>query len=271
MVPSADGSLIAWAETGTGPPRMRAGHWLTNLQHDGSNAIWGPWIARLGQGRRLIRYDARGTGMSDTNCGELSLDSYVSDMRAVADAAGVETFDIFAASQSMAVTCAFAARYPDRVRRIVSYGGWPQGSRQRATYGSTGMTDAMGTMLRLGWAQPDSGYMKSFAALFMPDATPDQVDAFLRMQLASATPEQAVRIRDVLSRFDVTDVLPDVRAPVLVAHAKGDSLHPFSQARLLMRHLPDARLLALDGHNHILTPEEPAFAELMHAVDEFLR
>lgn len=270
MTASADGSLIAWAEEGAGPPLIRAGHWLTNLDRDRTSPIWGPWLARLGRGRRLIRYDNRGTGLSDVDCGAPSLERYAEDLLAVADAAGLETFDIFAASQSLAVSCVVAARHPDRVRRIVSYGGYPQGSAVRADAGSAAMAEAMGTMLRLGWGQPDGGYMKSFLALFMPSSTPEQAAAFARLQLASATPDRAVEIRDVIARFDVVALLPEVKAPVLVAHARGDSLHPFAQAQLLMQHLPDARLLPLESDNHILMPDEPAFEMLMEAVDGFL-
>lgn len=270
MTASADGSLIAWAEEGAGPPLIRAGHWLTNLDRDRTSPIWGPWLARLGRGRRLIRYDNRGTGLSDADCGPPSLERYAEDLLAVADAAGLEQFDIFAASQSLAVSCVVAARHPGRVRRIVSYGGYPQGSAVRAEAGSAAMAEAMGTMLRLGWGQPDGGYMKSFLSLFMPRSTPEQAAALAQSQLASATPERAVEIREVISRFDIVDLLPAVRVPVLVAHARGDSLHPFSQAKLLMQHLPDARFLPLESDNHILMPDEPAFGVLMDAVDRFL-
>lgn len=270
MTSSADGSLIAWAEQGEGMPLLRAGHWLTNLDRDRSSPIWGPWLERLGRGRRLIRYDNRGTGLSDADCGAPSLERYAEDLIAVADAAQLDRFDIFAASQSLAVSCVVAVRYPDRVRRIVSYGGYPQGSAVRAEDGSAAMAEAMGTMLRLGWGQPDGGYMKAFLSLFMPRSTPEQAAAFARLQLASATPERAVEIRELISRFDVVDILPNVRCPVLVAHALGDSLHPFSQPQLLMRHLPNAQLLPLDSDNHILMPNEPAFSELMDAVDRFL-
>lgn len=270
MTASEDGSLIAWTAQGAGPPLIRAGHWLTNLDRDRTSPIWGPWLARLGRGRRLIRYDNRGTGLSDAECGAPSLERYAQDLLAVADAAGLERFDIFAASQSLAVSCMVAARHPGRVRRIVSYGGYLQGSALRADAGSAAMAEAMGTMLRLGWGQPDGGYMKSFLSLIMPSSSPEQAAAFARLQLASSTPERAVEIREVFARFDVVDLLPEVRAPVLVAHARGDSLHPFSQAKLLMQHLPDARLLPLDSDNHILMPDEPAFGVLMEAVDGFL-
>lgn len=267
---ASDGSHLAWTASGEGPPLLRAGHWLTNLDRDRDNAIWGPWLARLGRGRRLVRYDSRGTGMSSPDCGALTLESFVDDLATVADAAGLERFDIFAASQSVAVSLAYALRHPARVRRIVSYGGWPQGASMRKETAGASMTEALGAMLRLGWGKAEGGYMRSFISLFLPGASPEQVAAFVELQTASATPERAVEIRDVISRFDVMDILPKVQVPVLVAHARDDAMHPFSQAQLLMQYLPDAQLLPLPSANHILLPDEPAFNMLMDAVDRFL-
>lgn len=267
---SEDGSGIAWASEGEGPPLLRAGHWLTNLELDRESPIWGPWLAELRKGRRLVRYDFRGTGMSDLDCGPFSLEAAVSDMEAVADAAGLERFPIFAASQSAAVSFAFAARHPDRVSRIVSYGGWPQGAKIRSGASDASVSDALATMIRLGWGQPDGGFMRSFSTMFMPSASKAQIDAFVALQRNSTTGERAVEIRDVISYYDVTDILPQVRCPVLVLHARHDNLHPFSQAQLLTRLLPDAHLTMLDSANHILMPDEPAFARLMQSVDAFL-
>ena len=75
---SADGSGIAWSSIGAGPPLLRAGHWMTHLERDLDSLIWRPWIEALGRGRRLIRYDPRGTRVSDRTCGPRSLDSSVS-------------------------------------------------------------------------------------------------------------------------------------------------------------------------------------------------
>ncbi|ETA51514.1 alpha/beta fold hydrolase [Ponticoccus alexandrii] len=270
MATATDGSRLAWSASGEGPPLLRAGHWLTNLDRDPDSPIWGPWLERMGRGRHLVRYDCRGTGVSGPACGRQSLDAFVDDLACVADAAGLDRFDIFASSQSVPVSLTFAARHPDRVRRIVSYGGWAQGAAMRPGAENAGMTDAMETMLRLGWGQPEGGYMRAFVSLFLPTASPEQVRAFVDLQCDSASAERAVEIRSVIARFEVTPVLAQVRCPVLVAHVRHESLHPFGQAQHLMQHLPDALLLPLEGQNHILMPDEPGFARLMDAVDAFL-
>ena len=271
LAPSADGTAIAWTAEGEGPPIVRAGHWLTHLAQDTQSQLWGPWIERLGSGRRLIRFDPRGSGLSGPECGELTTARGVEDMEAVFDAAGIERAAIFAASQSAAITFSFAAAHPDRVSRIVTWGAFVQGSRVRdGTQGAT-MTDAIATMIREGWGQPNSSYAQMLAALFMPQADRAMTDHLLDLQMASAGAERALEIRDVCSRYDVVDVLPKVTAPILAAHGTGDTTHPFAQSRLIASMAPDARLLGIETNNHVLSPDEPGFQVLMEAIDAFLR
>jgi len=270
LTASADGSGIAWSRLGAGPPLLRAGHWMTHLEKDLESPIWRPWLDALGRGRTLVRYDPRGTGMSDRTCGARSLEAHVADMAAVADAAALDRFDLFGTSQSAAVACVYAAQHPQRVRRLVIYGGFAQGSQVRDAQEGQAMTSALATMIRTGWGQPAGGYMRAFSSLFIPGASDAQLRAFVEMQLASASPDAAVEIRECCARYDVVDWLPKVRAPTLVVHGAHDNLHPYSQGQLFARGIPDASIRQLDTANHVLLPDEPAFAELMAAIDTFL-
>ncbi|MFZ5961559.1 alpha/beta fold hydrolase [Thalassococcus sp. BH17M4-6] len=270
MTSSADGAGLAWSSIGQGPPLLRAGHWMTHQEMDWQSPVWSAWLHRLGRGRRLVRYDPRGTGMSDRSCTEVSEDKLVEDLEAVADAAELDHFSIFAASQSASVACIYAARHPERVKSLILYGGFTQGSMVRDGELGAAMTQTFGDLIRKGWGQPNVGAMRCFTSLFMPQASEAQIQSFIDMQVASASPEWAVTLRAVCGRVDVTGILPQVRAPVLVAHALHDSLQPFSQAQLFARLLPDATLLSIDSGNHVLVPDEPGFARLMEAVDAFL-
>ncbi len=269
-VTSRDGSTLAWTAEGDGPPLMRAGHWLTHLDFDRSSRIWGPWLQRLGAQRRLVRYDLRGTGMSDPDCGPFDFDACAEDMLAVADAAGLDTFAIFAASQSVALSLALAVRHPDRVSRIVSCGGYAQGALVRDGGKDAAMAQAMTQMIRNGWGQADSGFMHALTSMFAPGANEAELLELIRLQQNSTDAERSVQIREVIANYDVTDLLERVTCPVLIVHSLRDSLHPFSQARLLAKHLPNCEMLPLDSPNHILLPGEPAFARMMDAVDRFL-
>jgi pimeloyl-ACP methyl ester carboxylesterase len=270
MTQSADGTMLAWSETGDGPTLVRAGHWLTHLEKDLTSLIWGPWIRSLSQGRTLLRYDPRGTGLSGRDCGTMGVEEAVADFKAVVDAAGKERFSILASSQSAAAAFHFAAEYPERVDRIVTCGAFVQGSRIRDPAIGTALTDAMGVMILNGWGQRDSGYLRSLGTLFMPGATEEELSEILDLQAVSATAARAIEIRESCSQYNEVEVLKHVSAPVLVAHALRDSIHPFSQAQLIAANLPNAQLLQLDTGNHLIPPRDPAFAVLMQAIDAFL-
>ena len=270
MTQSRDGSPIAWSRQGAGPAILRAGHWMTHLERDPEGIIWGPWLERIGRGRTMVRYDPRGMGLSGPEAGAFSLEGFTDDLEAVADAAGLERFSLFATSQGAAVSFAYAARHPDRVERIFSYGGFSEGSRVRDPNYGDAMTSALGEMIRQGWGQPDSGQMRAFASLMLPSASTEQVADFVRFQSLSGPADRAVEMRDAISLFDVKHLLGKVRCPVCLVHVSRDALHPFTQAQILARLLPDAQLHALDGVNHLLLPDEPAFAQMFDLLDAFL-
>lgn len=267
---SLDGTAIAWTAQGTGPPLVRIGHWLSHLEMDSHSAIWGPLIARLGLGRRLIRYDLRGTGLSERDAALTGIDVFAEDLAAVANAAGLNQFDLFAASQAAPVAIRFAARWPDRVRRLVVVGGYVEGRVHRAANAEDLDEETMLAMIRAGWGKADSPFMQAFATLFAPDATPEQRAELVEMQLSTASPDCAVALRKVIDRFDVRHDLAQVRIPALIFHATGDAIHPLSQGQKLAAHLPGAQFVRLDSRSHMLLPQEPAWAATMDRTDAFL-
>lgn len=267
---SADGTAIAWCAQGDGPPLVRIGHWLSHLEMDSHSGIWGPLIARLGKGRRLIRYDLRGTGLSDRDAPLTGIDVFAEDLAAVADAAGLDQFDLFAASQAAPVGIRFAARWPDRVRRLVVVGGYVEGRVHRTGTGEDLDEDTMLAMIHAGWGKADSPFMQAFATLFAPDATRAQRAELVAMQLSTASPDRAVSLRKLIDRFNVRDDLPKVRTAALIFHATGDAIHPLSQGQKLAAHLRGAQFVRLDSRSHMLLPQDPAWATVMDRTDVFL-
>lgn len=267
---SADGTAIAWSALGDGPPLVRIGHWLSHLEMDTQSAIWGPLIARLGAGRRLIRYDLRGTGLSAREAALTGIDDFAEDLAAVADAAGLDRFDLFAASQAAPVAIRFAARWPDRVRRLVVVGGYVEGRVHRAGSGEDLDEETILAMIRAGWGKADSPFMRAFATLFAPEATPEQRAELVAMQLSTASPDSAVRLREVIDRFDVRDDLAKVQVPALIFHATGDAIHPLSQGQKLAAHLPGAQFVRLDSQSHMVLPQDPAWSVMLDRTDAFL-
>src|SRR5262249_4917518 len=94
-----DGVRLAWAKVGQGPPLVRAGHWLTHLEYDWESPLRKHVLINLARNHTLIRYDPRGTGLSDWDVDELSLEAWLSDLETVVGAAGLERFPLLGSSQ----------------------------------------------------------------------------------------------------------------------------------------------------------------------------
>ncbi len=272
---SSDGRLIAFATTGAGPPLLRAGHWLTHLELDWASPVWRPLLDALGESFSITRFDQRGTGLSERPGSEedpdgpmrLDLETMTDDLEAVADAAGLDRFPIFAASQGVPVAISFAVRRPERVTALLLYGGFAVGRLARAG-ADHAEGEAFATLIETGWGKPGSAFVTAFATMFMPEATRAQIDSFTKMQLASASPAWAARLRRAIDSMDVRALLGRVRAPTLVVHARNDAVQPLEQARVLAAGIPGAELLVLESNNHAPLPQEPAWAALMAATRE---
>jgi len=127
-VETTDHVQLAWAETGRGPPLVKAATWLTHLQYDSESPVWAHWVRVLGGHYRYIRYDERGCGMSDWNVGDLALPRWVEDLEAVVDAAGIDrAFALLGISQGAATAISYAVRHPRRVSHLILYGGYAVG------------------------------------------------------------------------------------------------------------------------------------------------
>jgi class 3 adenylate cyclase/pimeloyl-ACP methyl ester carboxylesterase len=266
---AADGVRLAWAKVGSGAPLLKAANWMNHLEYDWETPVWHPFLERLARTHTLIRYDARGNGLSDWDVAELSLDAWVSDLKAVADAAGVERFPLLGISQGCAVSVAFAVRYPERVSRLILYGGFALGGRKRSPE-SAAMRDAMTTLMRLGWGADEPVFRQLFTSRFVPEATKQQADAFNELQRRTTSPECAARYYETVGDLDVRALLPKVSAPTLVLHARGDLVAPLETGRELAAGVPGARFVAFEGKNHILQEGEPAFERFFEELSLFL-
>jgi class 3 adenylate cyclase/pimeloyl-ACP methyl ester carboxylesterase len=266
---AADGVRLAWAKVGSGAPLLKAANWMNHLEYDWETPIYRPFLERLARTNTLIRYDARGNGLSDWDVAELSLDAWVSDLKAIADAAGLERFPLFGISQGCAVSVAFAVKYPERVSRLILYGGFAVGGRKRSP-DSAAMREAMTTLMRLGWGADEPVFRQLFTSRFAPEATKQQADAFNELQRRTTSPECAARYYETVGDLDVRDLLEKVSAPTLVLHARGDIVAPLETGRQLASGIPGAKFVAFEGRNHILQEGEPGFERFFEELSLFL-
>jgi pimeloyl-ACP methyl ester carboxylesterase len=267
---ASDGVRIAYATVGEGPPLVKTANWLNHLEFDWQSPLWQHWFAELSRDHRLIRYDERGNGLSDWDAEELSFEAFVRDLETVVDAAGVDRFDQLGITQGCAVSVAYAVRHPERVGRLVLYGGYTQGWARRESPGERERREAMVTLARQGWGQNNPAYRQLFTSLYIPGATREEMDWFNDLQRASTSPDNAARLMHELSRIDVRAVLPRVGCPTLVLHARRDAVVPFAQGRELAAAIPGARFVPLDSANHLLLEREPAWGRFLEEVRGFL-
>lgn len=266
-----DGVRLAFAVSGHGAPLVKAGHWLTHIERDWDSPVWRHWIGELGQEHTVVRYDERGSGLSDREYPRLSLEDWVSDLGAVVDAAGLDRFDLLGLSQGGPVAIAYAARHPERVRRLVLYGTYARGKLQRTSDPeAVEEAEALVALTRTGWGRRNPAFRRLFTTLFIPGATDAQIAWLDELQQVSSSAEHAARSRAVRYEVDVSSLASALTMPTLVMHARDDALVPFEEGRRLVSLIPGARFVSLDSANHILLEHESAWQQFRAELRAFL-
>jgi len=268
---SRDGTRIAWSKHGDGTPLVRVGTWLTHLQHDWESMVWRHWLAELGHRFTLIRYDDRGCGLSDRHPPRLGLDAWVEDLDAVVRESGFRRVALFGMSQGAAIAVAYAARHPQRVSHLICLGGYALGSFLRERPGDAREEDqAMFTLVRIGWGRDDPNFRRIFTGALIPDGTDAQMRSMDELQRQSTTGPMAADLMRARGRVDVGRLAPRVEAPTLILHARDDHIVAFEQGRQLAALIPQAQFVPLEGRNHVLLADEPAWPRFLEAVDAFM-
>ncbi|MBY6003046.1 alpha/beta fold hydrolase [Salipiger bermudensis] len=266
----ADGTTIAYATVGSGPPLLKAANWLTHLEFDWTSPIWGECFADIARERSFIRYDERGCGLSDWDTDDLSFDAFVEDLEAVADRLELERFPLLGISQGAAVSIEYAARHPERVSGLILFGGYAAGWRHTTSDDEKARREAVRDLTRVGWGTDNPAYRHIFSQTFMPGVAPDELAWFDEFQRLTTSPENAARFQDAFGDIDVRHRLGDVTAPTLVLHSTGDQRIPVSDGRQIARGIPGAHFVPLESRNHVLVGYEPAWQTCMAAIRDFL-
>jgi pimeloyl-ACP methyl ester carboxylesterase/DNA-binding CsgD family transcriptional regulator len=267
-----DGVRLAYALSGAGPPMLKVGNWLSHLEYDFTNPVWGHLLDALSAGHTVVRYDQRGTGLSDRDVSAISFDAWVNDLETVIDASGVRSpFPIIGISQGASIGIAYAVRHPERVSHLVLHGGYARGRRKRG--GGAIMEEESETfakMAELGWSRSDSSFRQFFTNQFLPQASSDQQRWFNELSLLSVSAQTTGRMIREFDRIDVTHLLGRVRCPTLVLHASRDLRVPFDEGRLIASSIPGARFVPLDSAYHLMLADDPAWPHWRDEVRSFL-
>lgn len=267
---SPDGTMIAWADAGTGPALVKAANWLTHLEYDRDSPVWRHWIQFFAENYRSIRYDERGCGMSEWDVSEVSLDRSVDDLETVIEVAEPKKpFVLVGISQGGAVAIRYAVTHPENVSHLILYGTYAQGIALRNDPAAEQQYRARIALTRLGWGQNNPVYRQLFTSRFIPGASDEQIRWFNELCRRTTTPEMAGRIMESRTNIDVVDLLPRVSVPTLVLHARSEEAVPLSQGRLVASSIPGAKFVQLDSRNHILLETEPAWERFKEEVLAF--
>ncbi len=268
---SRDGTRIAFAVSGQGAPLLRAGHSFSHLEFEWESEAWRPMLELLGFNRTLVRYDMRGTGLSDRDGIEFSFDRYVEDLEAVVAAAGLRKFSIFGMTGGGALAVAYTVRHPQQISHLVLYGAYLQGRMVRSrTKDQKEETTLVLRLMELGWGQDNPTFQQLFTYQFFPDGSTEQFRSFNELMRRSASSEQAAALLRAWFDADISELAPRLRAPTLVFHARGDLRVPYDQGRLLASCIPGAKLVSLESRNHMLLSGEPAWQHMHEELEAFL-
>lgn len=268
---TSDGVRLAWADAGQGPTLVKAANWLTHLEYEWDSPVWKHWIQFFAAHSRFVRYDERGCGMSEwREDGALSLDRWAEDLGAIVDAAEpVRPVTLLGISQGAATCIQYAVRHPERVARLILYGGYAHGALKRAT--STTEHRAMIDLARVAWGKENATFRQVFTSRFIPGGSAEQLSWFNDLCLKTTTGEIVARLLEARAGIDIVDLLGEVRAPTLVLHARNDEVIPVSEGRILASGIPGAEFVELDSRNHILLESEPAWRRFREAILTFLQ
>jgi DNA-binding NarL/FixJ family response regulator len=237
---SRDGASLAFTVSGQGPAVVFA-PWVpfSNLRMEWENPLLRGAYEQLGRRLTLIQYDGRGTGHSQRDVTDLSLEAMVSDLEAVVDQTGPKVIGLIGQYSACAHVLAYAARHPDRVNRIVLFGG---AARSWDVMSAPG-TQALLSLIEQDWnlfVDTAAHQWMGWSAVEVGRATAEAFRGAVTPQMARATLQAA-------SAVDVTDILPSVRAETLVLHRRGASLFPMDVSRSLAMDLPRGHLVVLEG------------------------
>src|SRR5215211_1342652 len=229
-----DGVQLAWAEAGTGPTLIKAANWMTHLDFEWESPVWRHWIRFFSENFRYVRHDERGCGMTDWNVGDVSFERWIEDLESVVAAAEPkEPFTLLGISQGAATCIGYAIRHPDRVSRLILYGGYARGPFRRNDPDREVLYRAMIDLVRLGWGSDNPTFRQVFTSRFFPGGTDEQLGWFNDLCLKTTSAEIAARLLESRASIDVVDLLRHVRTPTLVLHSREDDVVPISEGHIL--------------------------------------
>lgn len=263
---------IAYQVMGDGPVDLvYVPGWVSHLELELENGLSRRFYEALASFTRLIRFDKRGSGMSDRALGSMSLEQRMDDIRAVLDAADVKRASLFGFSEGGTLAAMFAAEYPERVDKLVlfaSHAGKVTGSPDfPCGYEAEPRIRWIEEVIETRWGAGDS--LEHLAPTLWRHRQADRARARMaRFERMAATPGAALALFRANIGNDARPVMPRVEAPTLVLHRAGDRFVPICNGEYLAATIPDAHLVVVEGDDHL--PYVGDSMAVVREVEQFL-
>ncbi len=238
------GHAVAYELAGEGPPLVVPAWWVSHLELDWLDASFQGFWQAVGEGHTLLRYDRPGVGMSDRDIDvrALTLDDEVAVLTAMLDHLGLERVALLGGSSGGCAAISFAARFPERVERLVLYGAYADGHSIAPAPVRTAIVDAVRAHWGLG--------SRMLADIFLGESADGAQERFARFQREATSAETAAALLKLVYRNDVRAELSAVRCPTLVVHRRDDRAIPYELGRELAAGIPGAVLSPVEGRAH---------------------
>lgn len=243
FLPDRHGRTIAHASSGRGEPLVCDTGWVTHIEAFWAYPPYRRFFEALGHNHRVIRFDRPGMGLGQPGARVVGLEADVAVLEDLVDGLGLRRFDLFGASQAAATMIAYAARHPERVTRLIVFGGYADGTRLARPE----VRDSLLQLVRAHWGIAAD----TFADIFVAGGDQAAHEAFARLTTVAASAEVAVERLADNYRTDVRDLLPLVQAPALVMHRRGDRSIRFELGHEIAAGIKGARFVPLEGESHI--------------------
>ena len=235
---------VAYALSGDGPPLVAAAWWVSHLEFDWQDEAFRRFWEALAEGYTLVRYDRLGVGMPDREGPDAqpTVDGEVALLGRVLDELELERVVLLGGSSGGCAAISFAARFPERVERLLLYGAYADG----AAVSTPEVREAIVTTVRSHWGLGS----RLLADIFLGTVGSVEQERFARYQRAAASAETAATLLELIYRTDVRTELPLVQAPTVVVHRRSDRAIPYALGRELAAAIPGATLIPLEGSAH---------------------
>jgi DNA-binding winged helix-turn-helix (wHTH) protein/alpha-beta hydrolase superfamily lysophospholipase len=251
---------IAYALSGSGPPLVRAGTWLTHVQHDWESPLWSHWLRFMSSRHTLVRYDPRGCGLSQADVADITFDAWVEDLETVVDRLGLKSFPLFGMSQGAAVAAEYAIRHPQRVTQLTLYAPMVTGWRGRTSVNAQ-QWQSMEQLVLSGWGEANMAFPSMFAHLFLPESPPEIRQWYAELQRKTASKEVASRFMKVLAELHMFSRLKQVAVPTLVIQIADDQVINQRTVAGIAGEIPGSEFVSIEGRNHVLLEDEPGWEQ----------